>query len=96
MTRVGLQVDRERSEQYPVAPIRFERHKPTWDAITPAHPVRLYKKVGVGLGAMPQLSIFVVVVFVVLAIEQPLRPVESVRSLAQIVAVECGNVGMSA
>jgi hypothetical protein len=40
----GLQVN-------PVAPIRFEQYKSTWDAITPAHPVPLHKKVGVGLGA---------------------------------------------
>src|SRR5262245_13499190 len=46
MTSVGLQAD-------PVAPFRFERYKPTWDAITPAHPVRLYKKIGVGLRGRP-------------------------------------------
>jgi hypothetical protein len=78
MTRVGLQVD-------PVAPIRFERYKPACDAITPAHPARLHKKLGVGLGSRSLL--FVAVVFVVLTVKQPLRPVKSIRGLAEIVAV---------
>jgi len=42
MTRVGLQADRERSEQYPVAPIRFERYKPAWVAIALRDPAWLY------------------------------------------------------